>query len=324
MLSRTALDDSGHLLQKSVGTAVRTGDGGQARTFSPTTWKRIADTGVFALGTEEGGGGPSDIAAAHEAMGREAVLGPLVATVLAIQLVDGDQQTAIAAGNELMGLRIGDLVTWAPPALTYLELEHDRAWSCELDSVGPAVGTMAGEPWSRSTGKRLEELSGMDSAVAIADLATAAYLIGAGTRLLEMTVAHAIGRRQFGRSIGDFQAVAHPLARCEAQLTTARQLLYLTALELEQTPVLAGGSCMGTTAAVHIAEDAALSTSFSAHQVHGALGFTEEAFVGTYSTRIRQISLGSAGRIRTRLAASSVGNRTAVEPNANPSNQDER
>lgn len=50
--------------------------------------------------------------------------------------------------------------------------------------------------------------------------------VGTVRRLLETAVAHAGRRRQFGRPIGAFQAVSHPIADIRVDLELARLLLY--------------------------------------------------------------------------------------------------
>jgi alkylation response protein AidB-like acyl-CoA dehydrogenase len=295
MLRKLGPDDSQTMLQQSVAAACRPSAGETAGQFSPSMWKRIAATGVLALGTDEGGGGPQDIAAAHEAMGAEAVSGPLAATVVAMHTLDGTRLAAIATGDTLVGMQVGDQVSWSPPAQQCIELTGHRGWLCTVPDGGTTLDTLAGEPWTEVRGVHLEELEDVEVAVARADLASAAYLVGAGLHLLELSVAHALGRRQFGKDLGSFQAIAHPLARCEAELMTARQLVRLTALEQLRPGALAGN---GAATAAHIAERAALSMAYTAHQTHGALGFTTEATVARYSTRIRQASLTRPGRLR--------------------------
>lgn len=55
--------------------------------------------------------------------------------------------------------------------------------------------------------------------------ASAAY-VGAAQSALDEALSYAKQRKQFGRAIGDFQAVAHLLAEMQTQLDAARALLY--------------------------------------------------------------------------------------------------
>lgn len=58
--------------------------------------------------------------------------------------------------------------------------------------------------------------------------------VGTIARLLETAVARARQRRQFGQSIGKFQAVSHRIARMKVQLEAARLLVYRAAWLVDQ------------------------------------------------------------------------------------------
>src|SRR5207244_10446320 len=60
-------------------------------------------------------------------------------------------------------------------------------------------------------------------------LGTAAQLIGLTQRMLELTVAYAKERRQFGVPIGSFQAVKHHLADALLQVEFARPAVHRAA-----------------------------------------------------------------------------------------------
>ena len=69
------------------------------------------------------------------------------------------------------------------------------------------------------------------------DCAAAAHLhfaVGAAERTLEMTVAYARNRIQFGRPIGSFQAVAHRCVDMRTDLDACRYLIYRAAWALDQ------------------------------------------------------------------------------------------
>jgi hypothetical protein len=293
---KLGLDDDQLMLRQSIAAACRPKGEERLGHFSMDLWGRVAATGAFALISDEGGGSPSDMVAAFEALGTAAVCGPVTPTVFAMRTLSPGRLASIADGEELIGLQVGDLAAWVPPARSCIEWSADGWWLCEVEPGGPAVGTMAGEPWSRTRSRRLDRFADVEPALAAADLAAAAYLVGAGLHLLGLSVEHANGRRQFGREIGSFQAIAHTLARREAELTSAQQLIRLTAVELQDEKH--DGSAAPAAAAASIADKAALAMAFSAHQTFGALGFTTEADIGTYASQIRQVSLLRLGRVR--------------------------
>ena len=304
MLTSHDLDETQQLLQASVTALGRAaGDDSGSLRFTEGWWQELGRLGVLALTTDDGGGTASDLAAAHEALGRLAAPGPLCAVPLASHVADPGLRGAVHSGELLVGLKVGAFVAWAPPARFYLEVAEGRAWWCETGPDLERVDTMALETWSRGEAATRKTVGQHALAVSLSLLAGAAYLVGAGLYLLEASTEHAKSRRQFGRAIGDFQAVAHPLALCEAKLMTARQLLYLTAHDFMVAPPTDSKSTNGRSpelsqsavVAFTVAERASLDMSFTAHQVHGAMGFGAEAPIGRYSARIRQVSLICAG-----------------------------
>jgi hypothetical protein len=134
----------------------------------------------------------------------------------------------------------------------------------------------------------------------LATLATAAYLLGAGERVLADTVAYAKQRRQFGREIGSYQAIKHRLADVRIALDFARPLVYGAALSLVEpdrtTPRSVSAAKVG-------AGDAAYLASRVGLQVHGAIGYTLELELSTWLTTIRELQSahGTAAFHRRRI-----------------------
>lgn len=99
-----------------------------------------------------------------------------------------------------------------------------------------------------------------------------APFLGTMQRQLEICVHHAKQRRQFGKRIGDFQAVSGRLVQMKLRLETGRLLLYRAAWAKQQGQPAAGEAAM---AKLYLAE-AALQSSLDAVQIHGGYGFTTE------------------------------------------------
>ena len=106
-----------------------------------------------------------------------------------------------------------------------------------------------------------------------ATLAAAAQLVGLAGFMLELTVAYAADRKQFGVPIGSFQAVKHHLADAALELEFARPLVYRAAWELEQGT---SEQAVAVSLAKAAASDAAVVASRKALQVHGAIGYAFE------------------------------------------------
>jgi alkylation response protein AidB-like acyl-CoA dehydrogenase len=99
-----------------------------------------------------------------------------------------------------------------------------------------------------------------------------APFLGTMQRQLETCLHHAKQRRQFGKRIGDFQAVSGRLVEMKVRLETGRLLLYRAAWAKQHGLPAAGDAAM---AKLYLAE-AALQSSLDAVQIHGGYGFTTE------------------------------------------------
>lgn len=119
-------------------------------------------------------------------------------------------------------------------------------------------------------------LGGSEAADAFFDLgalAHAAELLGAASRVLDLTVEYAKERVQFGRPIGSFQAVKHHLADARLAFEFARPLVYRAAWSLATHDAERGHHVAMAKAQ---ASDAALLAGRVALQCHGAIGYTTE------------------------------------------------
>jgi len=103
-------------------------------------------------------------------------------------------------------------------------------------------------------------------------LARSLLMAGALERALELAVRYATERTQFGRKIGQFQAIQQELARFagEVAAAVATALSAAGALERGEDSLLPVASAKIRTA------QAAHEGALIAHQVHGAIGVTDE------------------------------------------------
>lgn len=255
-------------------------------------WKGLADLGLFLLATPEGGGGALEVVAAMEELGASSCPGPLVPTFFAAQAFEGDTRLAIGKGEVIVAVGQPPLLPWAPVAGEILEIVDDEVWRCRATAEIIPVSTLGLEPWGRVELERVERIAGLEPAATVAHLATAAYLVGAGTNLVEAAAGYAKDRVQFGKAIGDFQGVAHPLATSAMELTAARTLTRIAAYRVDDGHPTAA---VAAATARLSATKASLGAAFRAHQTFGAMGFTLEGPVSHVSRRIRQVSLSAPG-----------------------------
>jgi alkylation response protein AidB-like acyl-CoA dehydrogenase len=262
-------------------------------------WRGLGALGVLACATPEGDGGACEIVAALEPLGRACFPGPLVSTFFATQLLPAPVRLRVASGEALVAVGAPPLVPWAAAADVFVETDGVHAWLGRPRGAVAPVATLGAEPWGRVELERAAELGSCSRALALADLALGAYLAGAGQRLVDAASEHARTRRQFGRPIGDFQAVAHPLADCAMRLGAARDLARRAAAAFDA----AGARTGELAAAAHLsARGAALEAASTSHQVFGALGVTAEGPAFFASRRIRQLASLPPGVARAREA----------------------
>jgi acyl-CoA dehydrogenase len=110
-----------------------------------------------------------------------------------------------------------------------------------------------------------------DAVLLYGAMARAAQMAGALESLLEQSVRYATERRQFGRPIGNFQAIQHALALLAGHVAAA-------GIAAEHAFVAAdrGEPRLAVAAAKARAGEAAGLGAGIAHQAHGAIGFTYE------------------------------------------------
>lgn len=134
----------------------------------------------------------------------------------------------------------------------------------------------------------------------------AADMCGAGEWQLQKTVDYAKTREQFGRPIGFFQAIKHPIVDMMIMIDEAKSLVYNAACALDTEPELAARYAH---MAKSSAGDMAGFTSDRSIQFHGGMGFTWEAFVHLYFKRqLHHRNLFGDGRYhRARLADLMIG-----------------
>jgi len=103
-------------------------------------------------------------------------------------------------------------------------------------------------------------------------LARSVQISAALQQILAWTVQYAGERQQFGRPIAKFQAVQMELAEMAGEVTAVAAVVDAAVQVLER-----GGDLVGAAAAAKVRAGAAVDVvARLAHQVHGAIGFTQE------------------------------------------------
>ncbi|RRO17575.1 acyl-CoA dehydrogenase [Saccharopolyspora rhizosphaerae] len=277
------------------------GDGEEWRKL----WQSLGDLGVTGLTLpEERGGlglGTVELTVCLQEFGYAGLPGPVVESLALLPALlpdltaDTVVRTAVVEPHVPCALDadLADEVYACGPGasrrLTGLSLQR-------TDSFDPArrlfeVAAAGGEDVPGADFER-----GFDLAV----LGCAAYLLGLGHRMLDLATEHVTHRQQFGRPVGEFQAVKHHLANALLKLEFARPLIRGAALAADTAHAGRDAS-----AAKLAAGEAAHLTARTALQVHGAIGYTAEHDLHRFLTKtaaLRQ-SWGTPAWHRRRIAA---------------------
>lgn len=189
-----------------------------------------------------------------------------------VWLLDGESDDLIEAGGAdaiVVQARAGDGAGW-------FLVDRQTAGVIVADQKSldqsQRLGLLRAE---HAEAKRLSDVDGENAEAALQRglVVLAAQATGCAARALELGVAHAKQRHQFGQPIGRFQAVKHALANMLVDVENARSATYNAAWAID------GGRADRSQAvrmAKAVATENAIRVVDHAIQVHGGLGFTWE------------------------------------------------
>jgi Acyl-CoA dehydrogenase, C-terminal domain len=272
-------------------------------TVDPAAVAHAAESGLLALLTPDVGGTQVDLAVCSEAHGHAASSLPIADLAISSWLLDrtGVPEVGAAAEGELLvgparaveratspvpmaadmdGFAVvrrtddGEFVALVrdPKLLAMATLDLSRSWA-RLDLDGLALDWLA---LPAGTLRHVRDALAVHRAF---------DALGGAARLLEMTVAYAGQREQFGAAIGSFQAVKHHCADMAVGVEAGRAALWAAALALDGAPD--DVRSRAAAAAVAYAKSAASQVAGTALQVHGGIGFTWEHDLHLFLRRIK-------------------------------------
>jgi alkylation response protein AidB-like acyl-CoA dehydrogenase len=179
------------------------------------------------------------------------------------------------------------LVPSGAAGLTIIPMQsvgNERVFEVSLDKVSvpadSAIGTV-GEAWPI-----------IERSIQRATAAQCIQMLGGAEAVLDMTVEYAKGRTQFGRAIGTFQAVQHHCARMATDVEGSKGVAFQAVWRLSE----------GLPAKREVAMAKAwIGPAYrrvcaTAHQCHGAIGFTKEHDLQLYTRRakVHELTYGDA------------------------------
>jgi alkylation response protein AidB-like acyl-CoA dehydrogenase len=135
--------------------------------------------------------------------------------------------------------------------------------------------------------ERIGDWSAWEEASKDALIALAGYATGGAERALDMAIEYAKEREQFGRKIGSFQGLAHPLADMATEIQGGKVLAYEAAWARAHHKPLGPLAAM----AKMYTADVFKRTTKLGQQVFGGIGFTLEIDMQLYFRRAKQLEL---------------------------------
>jgi alkylation response protein AidB-like acyl-CoA dehydrogenase len=294
-------------------------------------WSALGETGVFSLTLPEPDGvglALADAVIVFEELGHSLIPGPLVGTFLAASahLVDGaaDGQSRVGVQTQSDGHQLIEHLDALDALLVLSGL--DEPASARLIAPAPATDAARrmAEPlcpltpmWQLDVGPDGESLSALAFQLCRdGSLLTAALQIGHAAATLELAVAYAKERHQFGKPIGSFQAIKHICADMLVRAEVARNAVHAAACladDNEVTVAEAAASGMSPERLVRravmgakmLADEAAIANARAAIQVHGGMGFTWEVPLHLHLKRSRVLAttFGTPGQLSAALCA---------------------
>lgn len=137
-----------------------------------------------------------------------------------------------------------------------------------------------------------------------ASLLKCAEMVGGLEKVLEMTVEYAKQRHQFGRPLGSLQVIQHYLADMATLQMTSWLAAYQAATLLSE-----GLSCeKEISMAKAWISDAYKKATWTAHQIHGGIGFSEEHHLHLYYKHAKacELAFGDSTVHRGRVAEAMI------------------
>ena len=202
----------------------------------------------------------------------------------------------------------------------------DEVWSIEIDGFVPHLDQVDRvlTPDMRGRPARGEQVATVDETLQLGRLtadgaepaagawedvrrrllaALALEAVGIGSKAVELAVAYAGSREQFGKKIGTYQAISHPLVDAYVAVELSRSLAYWAAWAVAEEDEHAD---LAVAAAKSQASEAAVLACERSIQAHGGIGFTWEHPLHRYYKRALWLegALGYGRELRAGVAES--------------------
>jgi len=212
------------------------------------------------------------------------------------QLVVSARTSGADADSDGLSLFLVDADATGLTRRSYLTQDRSRAADIELRSIRVGADRLIGkEGVAHGVIARV-----VDEAIA----AVCAEAVGVMERVHEITVEYLKQRKQFGITIGSFQALQHRAVDMLVQIEQARSMMYYATMMVGTADAAIRARALSA-AKVQIGRSGKF-VGEQAVQLHGGIGVTEECQAGHYYRRLTMIEL-AFGDTAHHLAALAAG-----------------
>jgi acyl-CoA dehydrogenase len=286
--------------------------------WKPPLWRALCDAGLpLAWVPDNLGGAGANMAdgfAVLAVAGRYAVSVPLAETLLAGWLMARAELSAPEDSMTVAPVRPRDAITLNPDGtlsgrasgvpfasdakhIAVLATSGDGLTIALVDTAHCRIGdgvNLAGEPSNTVTFDRVKAIKraaaplGFESSslLLMGAVVRSVQMAGALEAILSLSVGYANERVAFERKIGKFQAVQQNLARLAGETAAALAAAGSAADALVQAESSGDTLLLEAASAKIRAGEAASEGAAIAHQVHGAIGFTNEHVLHRFTLRL--------------------------------------
>jgi alkylation response protein AidB-like acyl-CoA dehydrogenase len=275
--------------------------------FDAQTWSQFADLGWLSIRLDADRGGLglglSEMCALAEQMGRVLTPEPVLSVALIANLLPDTLLQPVLSGERVVLPAFAAFDGAAPSGdgtgiSGKAEPIQGEATAYIVQTTSGAVLVEAGvrglrvEPRAAHDGGYLTTVSfegtvgtaldgGLDDVREEAALLHSAYLLGLSQAAFDLTIRYLRDREQFGRLIGSFQAIQHRCVDLYLELALTRAAVESAAAVLDE-----GATGKTRQRSVSLAKAratlAAARVTREAVQLHGGIGYTDEADIGLY------------------------------------------
>lgn len=286
-------------------------------------WGELSDLGIWGALVDEDrggfGGAGADIAVVFQALGRALCPAPALGMAMAGAVLEqtddliagvpyavalaplwGGEEVEVK-GDALTGRR--SVVYGAPTAERVLIEAEGGLWqvaAADLQVTGYAMMDGGGAGEIMLDGAKATRAGAPGAALGAGLVALCAEAVGVMEALIEVTADYLKQRKQFGRTIGEFQALQHRMVDLTIELEQARSITILAAASLGGPDGALHGSM-----AKNLIGRAGKLIAEECIQMHGGIAMTWEYPVSHYAKRLTMIGhqLGDADTHLERVVA---------------------